>query len=266
MSQRLNKPETVFKAVCLCIYILIAAFSVIYALICLAYGGIKLTFLWFWPCVTAFCLVRIWMLVHELKKKERLNIPKAVRWAYYALFALCLAFFVFVESRIIGAMTAPDTPNLEYVIVLGAGLRGKVPKNPLKTRISKAAEYAKANPDTKIIASGGQGEDEEISEAECIRQWLTQQYDIDNDRIILEESSTDTEENLKYCLEIIKDPNTPVGIISNGFHEYRAMMIADHTGYKNAHPIPSKTLFPVGPHYTVREFFGVVELMIKYRQ
>ena len=265
MSQRLKKSETVFKAVCLCIYILIAAFSVIYALICLAYGGIKLTFLWFWPCVTAFCLIRIWMLLSELRKKERHNIPKAIRWAYYIVFAVCLAFFIFIESRIIGAMTAPDTPNLQYVIVLGAGLRGKVPKNPLKTRIQKAAEYANANPDAKIIASGGQGVDEEISEAECIRQWLTQQYYIAEDRIILEESSTDTEENLKYCLEIIKDPKSPVGIISNGFHEYRAMMIADHTGYKNAHPIPSKTLFPVGPHYTVREFFGVVELMIKYR-
>ena len=265
MSQRLKKSETVFKAVCLCIYILIAAFSVIYALICLAYGGIKLTFLWFWPCVTAFCLIRIWMLLSELRKKERHNIPKAIRWAYYIVFAVCLAFFIFIESRIIGAMTAPDTPNLQYVIVLGAGLRGKVPKNPLKTRIQKAAEYANANPDAKIIASGGQGVDEEISEAECIRQWLTQQYYIAEDRIILEEASTDTEENLKYCLEIIKDPKSPVGIISNGFHEYRAMMIADHTGYKNAHPIPSKTLFPVGPHYTVREFFGVVELMIKYR-
>ncbi len=265
MSQRLKKSETVFKAVCLCIYILIAAFSVIYALICLAYGGIKLTFLWFWPCVTVFCLIRIWMLLSELRKKERHNIPKAIRWAYYIVFAVCLAFFIFIESRIIGAMTAPDTPNLQYVIVLGAGLRGKVPKNPLKTRIQKAAEYANANPGAKIIASGGQGVDEEISEAECIRQWLTQQYYIAEDRIILEESSTDTEENLKYCLDIIKDPDTPVGIISNGFHEYRAMMIAEHTGYKNVHPLPSKTLFPVGPHYTVREFFGVVELMLKYR-
>ena len=100
----------------------------------------------------------------------------------------------------------------------------------------------------------------------CIRRKLTGEYGIANNRIILEEMSSDTEENLAFCLDIIGDSNTSVGIVSNGFHEYRAMMIADHTGYKNAHPIPAKTLFPVGLHYTVREFFGVCELMIKYQK
>lgn len=266
MQRVLKKHEKIFKAVSLVIYIALAVFSICYYFLCAAYGGFFITFLWFWPAVAAFSAVRIWMLSYELKKGQGLAIPKPVRVIYQIVFILGIIFFLYVESLIVSSMTAKAPADLEYIIVLGAGLRGTEPKNPLKTRISTAAQYLKDNPETSAIASGGQGKDEEISEAECIRRKLTQDYGIDNSRIILEEESSDTEENLGYCLDIIKDPGASVGIVSNGFHEYRAMMIADHTGYKNAHPIPAKTLFPVGLHYTVREFFGVCELIIKYRK
>ena len=84
-------------------------------------------------------------------------------------------------------------------------------------------------------------------------------------RIILEDKSTDTEENLKNSLVIIGDEDAYVGIISNGFHEYRAMSIARNVGYNNVHSVPAVTLFPVGIHYTVREFFGMVEFYVKYK-
>ena len=266
MPRVLKKHEKIFKAVSLVIYIALAMFSICYFFLCAAYGGFFITFLWFWPVVAAFSAVRAWMLSRELKKGEGLAMPKPIRVIYQIVFIAGIIFFLAVESRIVGSMTATAPEDLEYIIVLGAGLRGTEPKNPLKTRISKAAEYLEANPETVAIASGGQGEDEQISEAECIRRKLTGEYGIANNRIILEEMSSDTEENLAFCLDIIGDSNTSVGIVSNGFHEYRAMMIADHTGYKNAHPIPAKTLFPVGLHYTVREFFGVCELMIKYQK
>ena len=71
--------------------------------------------------------------------------------------------------------------------------------------------------------------------------------------------STDTEENLKNCLEIIGNVDASVGIITNGFHEFRAMAIAKNTGYTNVYSVPSITLMPVGIHYVVREFFGMME-------
>ncbi len=266
MCRELKKREKIFKGVSLLIYAGLTIFSVCYFFLCAAYGGFFITFLWFWPAVAVFSAVRAWMLSRELKRGEGLAIPKPVRVAYQIVFIAGIIFFAAVESCIVGSMTATAPDNLEYIIVLGAGLRGTEPKNPLKTRISTAAEYLDENPETVAIASGGQGQDEQISEAECIRRKLTENYGIDNNRIILEEMSSDTEENLAFCLDIIGNPDTSVGIVSNGFHEYRAMMIADHTGYKNAHPIPAKTLFPVGLHYTVREFFGVCELMIKYQK
>ena len=184
--------------------------------------------------------------------------PKVIVWLYRIAFVTGLSAFVMVEAQIIAAMNAQPADNLEYVIVLGAGLRGTVPTNPLRVRIERACEYMLENENTMLIASGGQGFGESISEAECIRNKLVE-YGIDVSRIILENKSTSTEENLKFCFDIIGDADASVGIITNGFHEYRANLIAENVGYTNVSSVPAITLFPVGIHYTIREFFGVVQ-------
>ena len=125
-------------------------------------------------------------------------------------------------------------------------------------------QYLGENEGTVCVASGGQGRHEDISEAQAALNVLTEQYGIDADRIVLEEKSTDTEENLSYSLEIIGDSGASVGIVTNGFHELRAMSIARKTGYENVYSVPAQTLFPVGIHYCVREFFGMVEVWLKY--
>ena len=114
------------------------------------------------------------------------------------------------------------------------------------------------NPDTLLIASGGKGRDEQISEAECIKQQLVEVYRIPADRILLEDASSSTEENLRFSSQIIGNTNASVGIITNGYHEYRAILIAQKEGLKNIHAIPTITLMPLGIHYAVREFFGIV--------
>ena len=167
-----------------------------------------------------------------------------------------------VEGLVVRFMTAEPTSGLDYIVVLGAGVIGENPSNPLRMRIQKAAEYMKENPDTVVIASGGRGADEQISEAECIRRQLTEVYHIPAERIRLEEQSTSTEENLRYSLQIIGDTDASTGIITNGYHEYRSMQIAKQEGYTDVYPVPAITLLPVGIHYTVREFFGVIYFWI----
>ena len=119
------------------------------------------------------------------------------------------------------------------------------------------------NPDTILIASGGQGMFESISEAECIKNELVR-LGTDESRIILEDRSTSTIENLRLSREIINNDNCKVGIITNSFHEYRAGLIAKEAGYKETYSVPAVTLFPVGIHYMLREFFGVVRLWMEY--
>ena len=248
-------------------YFILMVWSVLYFGTCLMYGGgLRLSWVWLWPLVAGFSLVRVWMLKERMEGKERIRIPVAIRWCYRAVALAGALLFVIIEGKIIGAMTAEPAGDLDYVIVLGAGLRGTQPTNPLRMRIEKAAEYMLENEDTVLIASGGQGKYEEISEAQCIKNILTDRYGIEEYRILLEEKSRDTEENLKYSLEIIGNRDASVGIITNGFHELRAMSIAEHTGYNNVHSVPAVTLMPVGIHYTVREFFGMVEFYVKYRR
>ncbi len=264
MLRKIEK-KGIFRRFLIFVYTPLALWAGIYFLICLLYAGPFLSWIWLWPLFALFCLVRIRMLKKELEGSAKFRIPTALRIVYRILYAAALLFFLFVESRIVSAMTATPPAQLDYVIVLGAGLDGKEPKNPLRVRIEKGAEYMAENPATILVASGGQGADEEISEAECIKNRLVNRYGIEAERIIMEDRSRDTEENLQNSLRIIGDPDASVGIITNSFHEYRAMRIAEHAGYRNVHTVPATTLLPVGIHYMVREFFGVVECMIKYR-
>lgn len=258
------KDKSILDRVLIYIYTPLAIWAAVYYVVCIIYAGRGLSWIWLWPMIAIFAMVRVLMVKARLEGRERFRIPRAVRIVYRILFAAGLSFFLLVESRIVAAMTADPPEDLDYVIVLGAGLIGEEPKNPLRVRIERAAEYMAENPDTILVASGGQGEDEVISEAECIRNRLVKMYGIDASRILMEDRSRDTEQNLRYSLALIGDPEASVGIITNSFHEYRAMMIADRTGFRDVHTVPATTLLPVGIHYMVREFFGVVEQMVKY--
>ena len=245
-------------------YFLLIIWSLLYFVTALIYGGgFSLSWVWLWLLIAGFATIRFKMLKDRVDGNEWIKIPTAVKIAYRVLFCIFLAIFIFVEAKIIQAMSAPKKSDLEYVIVLGAGVNGTVPRNPLRVRIERAAEYMSENEDTILIASGGQGSGEDISEAECIRSILVDKYGIDNERIILEDRSTDTEENFKYSYEIINDPDASVGVITNGFHELRALSIAKRTGFTNTYSVPAVTLYPVGIHYVVREFFGMIEYYIK---
>jgi protein-S-isoprenylcysteine O-methyltransferase Ste14/uncharacterized SAM-binding protein YcdF (DUF218 family) len=246
------------------IYFVLGVWSVMYFFTCLAYGGgLKLSWVWLWILIAVFSFIRVFMLKRKIDGTERIRFPEPLIWIYRGVFVAVLGVFIIMEARIIGAMTATPEKNLDYIIVLGAGLRGTEPSNPYRVRIQKAAEYLKDNEVTLAVASGGQGKHESISEAECARRKLTESYGIADYRIIMEEKSTDTEENLKYSLEIIGDPSKRVGIVTNGFHELRALSIAKNIGYENVSSVPAVTLMPVGIHYMVREFFGMVEFYLK---
>lgn len=59
----------------------------------------------------------------------------------------------------------------ETVLVLGCSVEER-PSRMLRQRIEAATEYLEKNPDSKAVLSGGQGPDEKISEAECMRREL----------------------------------------------------------------------------------------------
>ena len=84
----------------------------------------------------------------------------------------------------------------KYVIVLGAKVkRGAIPSKALAFRLNAALDYAKQYPDIQIIVSGGQGPDEDATEASVMKQYLIDRG-FPESQIIVEDQSTSTYENL----------------------------------------------------------------------
>ena len=144
------------------------------------------------------------------------------------------------------------------VIVLGCKVKGEVPSLMLGQRITAAYRYLEANPDAVCIASGGQGADELISEAECIKRVLVEKG-IPEERIILEDKSTSTDENIRFSIEKMTEYGISgsVTIVTNEFHQLRARMIADKYGLET-YSVSARTARYLLPTYWLREWFGVV--------
>ena len=129
--------------------------------------------------------------------------------------------------------------NLDYIIVLGAHVNGVRLSKALLERTRRALEYLERNPKTRAVLSGGQGEGETISEAEAMCRYL-EDHGISRERLILEDRSTNTKENLDFSLALIGDLNAPIGVVTNHFHVFRGVAIGKKCGCKNIYPIPSR--------------------------
>lgn len=82
---------------------------------------------------------------------------------------------------------------------------GEQPSLALQERLTAALAYLQAHPETICIVSGGQGQGENITEAQCSYRWLTA-HGIEESRLLLEEDSTSTQENLIYSMERARLP------------------------------------------------------------
>ncbi len=184
--------------------------------------------------------------------------PKLVRRLLITLVSIGLLLFVIVEGCIIGSYHAKGEPNLDYIIVLGAQMKQNGPSAVLKFRLDEAYEYLTANENTVCIVSGGQGDNEPCSEAEGMYRYLVEKG-ISPERILLEDQSTDTSENIAYSAQLIDKDNTSVGIVTNNFHVFRGVHIARHAGFADACGIAARSNVYFQLNNMVREFFGVVK-------
>jgi len=124
--------------------------------------------------------------------------------------------------------------EVDAIIVLGAGLRNNVPSLILASRLNAAIEYSKTQGDIPIIVTGGLGQGEIITEAEAMSRYLIERG-VDENRIIKEDASTNTRENLAFSKTIMEElgmdtDNITVAIVSNEFHLFRAKIIAEKVG------------------------------------
>lgn len=151
--------------------------------------------------------------------------------------------------------------DVDYVIILGAGLNGDKISKRLEGRLQKGLNYLKQNQTVKVIVSGGQGKDELISEAEAMGRYLTNRG-IDNHRIMYEDKSTSTIENIHFSKKIMNTISVKkklkVLIVTSDYHMFRAKMIGRKLGLQSF-GISSES--PIGQriNYLIREYFAVIK-------
>ena len=125
----------------------------------------------------------------------------------------------------------PKKKSYDFIIIHGAGLLDGERVTPLlKRRIDKAIEAFRAspNPNVKLIASGGQGEDEKIPEAQAICNYILEETDVSMESILLEDKSRTTYENLLFSKEVGEQfvENPCFLFVTNDYHVFRTSTYA----------------------------------------
>lgn len=138
---------------------------------------------------------------------------------------------------IIRSMDGRGEPGGKILIVLGTTVNGTEPSPMLRQRLDAALDYLNTYPDARCIVTGGKGDENNLSEAQCMFNYLTA-AGIAPDRVQMEDRATSTVENLKYVRSML-DTNE-VDILSSDFHLYRSGLIAKDAGFIPT-LIPAKT-------------------------
>lgn len=129
-----------------------------------------------------------------------------------------------------------DCDSADCVIVLGCQVLGETPTDMLCDRLDAALELLEENPEALCVVSGGQGNLEDISEAEAMRRYLNA-HGIADERIITEDRSTTTDENIRFTAELLSEIGISdnITIVTNEFHQYRADIFARRAGLTVGH-------------------------------
>lgn len=215
-------------------------------------------------CVGIAAVIGCYLLL-KLLARDHAIAAKILKTVLTTGLIIGIAVIGVTECFIFGGAKGDTQTSVDYVIVLGAGIRGSQPSLILQSRIEAAYEYLSAHPDAVCIASGGQGEDEDLSEAQCIYDHLTAKG-IDGGRIWLEDQSTTTWENFNLTLALIEEKTgarpEKMGVISNEFHLYRAGLIANKCGVE-AVGIPAQTPWlSLKVNYFLREAAALWKFLI----
>lgn len=135
------------------------------------------------------------------KNLSTITMSMVVLIALIAMYVIFTFSALFIYSQLYRLL--PKNKNCDYIIVHGAGLLNGERVSPLLAgRLNKGIEvFESSGRKAKIIVSGGQGSDENISEAEAMKKYLLEKAISEHD-IIMEDRSTTTLENMMFSKKI----------------------------------------------------------------
>lgn len=182
--------------------------------------------------------------------------------ACFYMVGLCWAAALTVLMFSVQFRTPPADAD---VIVLGAQIYSAERMGvSLRNRVDRAAAYLTENPEVRCIVTGGQGGKEPCPEALTQKNALVQRG-IDPERIFMEDKSHNTRENMVYAMEIAEKQgmNTEVAIVTQSFHMFRALQLADSAGF-TAYSLVADTDPILFPEYYGRELLSLTKWMVQH--
>lgn len=239
-----------------------AVICLVYFLVILLYSGIGTSFAVIWLLLAAFFGATAMSCRYYQKYPEKLML-----WVPVSMVTLCasgILVVLVVQILMFGRISLTAEAGLDYVIVLGAGIRrdGGL-SNTLRLRLDKAAEYALENPETIMVLSGGQGEDEPETEAAAMQAYLLE-LGVPKQQLMLEERSANTAENIAYSRLLLEQEQNrtgalKIGLLTSNFHLYRAQMIAQKQGLGRIYGIAAEADRVLFIHYCLRDCAAILK-------
>lgn len=258
-----------------------AVLCLAYFVIIVVYAGLGTATAFIWLLLGGLLGAAAAGLKYYQKYPERVEL-----WIPVSLVTLCasgLVILLVVQILIFGRIPSTAESGLDYVIVLGAGVRDDGLSKTLKLRLDKAAEYAAENPESVLVLSGAQGAGEPVAEAQAMQAYLSEQG-ITEEQMILEDRSYSTLENIVYSRLLIEadreakkaqwqkertanafpamqvaDKPVRIGIITSNFHLYRARMIARKQGLTDVRGIASESDRILFVHFCLRDSLAILK-------
>ena len=190
--------------------------------------------------------------------RHLLEISRVSMFVSETVFYFSMSFVVFMLYCVF-LQILPHKRDFDYVIIHGSGLLdGSRVSKLLADRIDKAIQVYHRDPTPPVlIPSGGKGSDESISEGEAMEKYLLEKG-IPAEKIVREDQSATTFENLKNSKAIIdaRGGSRYTALVTSNYHVYRAMRYCKKIGLRCV-GIGSHVAFYYWPSALIREYIAV---------
>ena len=188
-------------------------------------------------------------------------------YIYYLIFMyITYHECIFLSASILGLKAAKHVPKFDKdaIIILGCQTRSDGTLTTLlKSRVDRAIEFSKmqkksTGKDIIFVPSGGKGNDEIMSEAQSIKNYLIEN-EINEQSILIEDKAVNTYENIKFSNIIINDKikNPKIAFSTTNYHVLRTGIIATKQGI-DIEGIGAKTKAYYWINAFIREFVATL--------
>lgn len=235
--------------------IALGTICVLYSLGIFLFMGYGTYFFLIWPVIGSVLI--LWG-IPAVRRKVLEWMPGWIKISAIVCVIAVMLLFVSVEGMILSGFFREPSPGADYCLILGAQMKSHGPSDVLRRRLDAAVRYLEDNPAAAVIVSGGQGANEPVSEAAGMYTYLVEKG-IAPERILLEDVSQNTRENLEFSGKLIDPAKDRVVLVTNNFHMFRATAIAKKAGYAHAEGLAADSYPYMVPNNMLREFLGIVK-------